>query len=92
MIGESQLYLSVFSPIDGWGLIFIFSPVILSCLFKLPLCHCTYTMLGLPGSVAGWCPSPPSKMNQSEFLIPCILSVLDGAPCVLLSCVPPYIL
>ncbi len=46
-------------------------------------------MSGLPGSVAGWCPSAKIVMNQSALRMPLTLSVRDGPPCVLLSCVPP---
>ena len=39
-------------------------------------------MSGLPGSVAGWWPSQFNTSRQSEFWIPCTLSVRDGPPWV----------
>ena len=46
-------------------------------------------MSGFPGSIAAKKPSPPCVTNQSSFRMPWTLSVRDGPPSVVLSCVPP---
>jgi hypothetical protein len=46
-------------------------------------------MSGLVGSTAGWWPSAKSVMNQSLLRMPLMVSVREGPPWVLLSCVPP---
>ena len=47
-------------------------------------------MLGSVGSTCGLNPSPPTVMNQSSLVMPCVDVVRDGPPSVLLSWVPPY--